>query len=55
MKIDAETINHNALRLIAEVTTDMWGDGMDSMAKDAVMYTRGIIEMADALKEVLKV
>lgn len=55
MKITEECINHNALRLIAEIAREAWNVWSDE--RDAVKYLThidGIINLADALKEVLK-
>ena len=62
MKIDIESINHNALRLISELADSRYELIMN---KDKVKEERGymlmtlgeiggIIEMANAMKEVLK-
>lgn len=55
MKIDEGSINHNALRLIHEL--DIWditGNGMQDFQIMTLGYIRGITELAEALKEVLR-
>ena len=60
MKIDEGCINHNATRLIKEVTSDMYewifdkdGDTV-GMKQELLGEIHGILLMADAMKEVLK-
>ena len=69
MKIDEQSINHNAVKLIEELTNvnyDLIADGTDKdkheVAVDVerayILMTlgeiRGVIDMAKAMKEVLK-
>lgn len=62
MKIDESCINHNVVVLLKEITSNaeetvfVTGKDKDSYAELAYLwgYARGVIEMADALKEVLK-
>lgn len=55
MKIDESCINHNAVRLIGRIW-DINGtaDGEDGLQMMTLGYIKGIIDMAKALKEVLK-
>lgn len=58
MKITEESINHNALRLIAEVSSTTWDytgeeDG-DSWRRQTLAYIDGICCFAEELKKVLK-
>lgn len=61
MKIDEECINHNAVRMIKEIIRtpeELEGQGqIDMNAVNLMMIgaISGVIELADALKEVLKV
>ena len=57
MKINEEDINHNAVRLINELDVwDLAGDeeGNDGFRIMTLGYIKGVTELADALKEVLK-
>ena len=55
MKISEEDINHNAVRLIHEIEIwDLTGQGMQDIQILTLGYIRGITELAEALKEVLK-
>lgn len=59
MKIDIENINHNALRLI-EVNSMPWecADATDDFDHNRLVtsgYIRGVLDMANAMKEVLEV
>lgn len=52
MKIDESSINHNALLLIADELSLYW-DGNEADARECMHTIGGIIEMANAMKEVL--
>lgn len=56
MKIDEASINHNALRLIDDIVTwDLSGnEEMHDIQLMTLGYIKGITDMAEALKEVLK-
>lgn len=61
MKIDTESINHNAVRLIKELVEsryDLIEEDKKDQEREYLIMTlgeiAGIIEMADAMKEVLK-
>jgi len=60
MKIDEKSINHNAVRMIKELTESRYDMIMESTAEERgyLLMTlgeiAGIIEMADVMKEVLK-
>ena len=61
MKIDEECINHNAVRMIKDLLESRYDlieeDKQDQELGYLIMTlgeTAGIIEMADAMKEVLK-
>lgn len=58
MKIDENSINHNALRLIDDIVTDFVDNSLvecDSNYKEITIgYIKGICDMANAMKEVLK-
>lgn len=59
MKIDEGCINHNALRLIDDVTANPyeWAEQNDCADHQRILtigYVRGVIDMAKELKEVLK-
>lgn len=55
MKIDKNTINHNALRLINLATTGVVDEeNSDKYIIGAFNYIKGICDMANAMKEVLK-
>lgn len=55
MKIDTACIDHNVDRLIGEITTELyeWVDD-DRMAAVTLGEIRGIHQLAEALKEVLR-
>lgn len=58
MKISAENIDYNTVRLINE-NTDPWalsGQSDDAANERLIMlgYIRGVLDMAKAMKEVLK-
>ena len=61
MKVDEATINHNAVRIITDLTEENW-DMIDGERKDEergyflmnLGEIRGVCLMAQALKEVLK-
>lgn len=58
MKITEECIDYNTIRLIDE-DTDPWelsgqSDDMDNERLIMLGYIRGVIDMAQAMKEVLK-
>ena len=58
MKILAENIDYNTVRLIDE-NTDPWAlsgqsDDMDNERLIMLGYIRGVLDMAKAMKEVLK-
>nr|DAM84089.1 MAG TPA: hypothetical protein [Bacteriophage sp.] len=56
MKIDENAINHNALRLINLATTGVVDEeNSDRYIIGAFNYIKGICDMANAMKEVLKV
>lgn len=55
MKIDEMSIDHNALKCIEDAVTDVWGLEADCVInKDAVMYIRGVLDLANELKKVLR-
>lgn len=58
MKIDENGINHNAVRLIDDIVTDFVDNNLvecDSNYKEITIgYIKGICDMANAMKEVLK-
>lgn len=58
MKIDESVINHNAVRLIDDIVTDFVDNNLvecDSNYKEITIgYIKGICDMANAMKEVLK-
>lgn len=55
MKIDESSINHNALRLINFATTGVVDEeNSDRYIIGAFNYIKGICDMANAMKEVLK-
>lgn len=55
MKIDENKINHNALRLINLATTGVVDEeNSDKYIIGAFNYIKGICDMANAMKEVLK-
>lgn len=56
MKIDENSINQNALRLINLATTGVVDEeNADGFIIGAFNYIKGICDMANAMKEVLKV
>lgn len=59
MKIDESTINHNAARLIDYIVTDFVDRSVtecdDNHKIITISYIKGICDMANAMKEVLKV
>ena len=57
MKINEESINHNVTRLIDEYTKCVWevvGNNEDNNRLMMLGYIRGVLEMGEAMKEVLK-
>jgi hypothetical protein len=60
MKIDEESINHNAVRMIKDLVESRYDMIMEATAEERgyLLMTlgeiAGIIEMANAMKEVLK-
>lgn len=59
MKIDESCINNNALRLIGEMVSGLYeftdqDASMENMRIATLGEIRGICQMADAMKEVLK-
>lgn len=59
MKIDETSINHNVVLLVGEIVEDLYDpiytdDNMDHMRIAMLGEIRGICQMADAMKEVLK-
>ena len=57
MKINEESINHNIARLIEEYTQCIWeidDDKYDHIRLMTLGYIRGVLELGEALKEVLK-
>lgn len=58
MKIDESGINHNAVRLIDDIVTDFVDNNLvecNSNYKEITIgYIKGICDMANATKEVLK-
>lgn len=59
MKIDESCINHNALRLIHELASDVYEnvspeEGFDNARIEKLGEIRGICVLATALKDVLK-
>ena len=56
MKITEDIINHNALRLIAEIIGEPceYMESEDAVAS-VVCEVKGVVEMARVMKEVLKV
>lgn len=59
MKIDENTINHNALRLCGNVSEDTWDivsdtENAEKRAIARVGYINGVYDMANAMKKVLK-
>ena len=60
MRINEENINHNAVRMIKELTESRYDMTMEATAEERGYFLMtigelaGIIKMADAMKEVLK-
>lgn len=58
MMIDENTINHNAVRLIDDIVTDFVDNNVtecdDGYKTITIGYIKGICDMANAMKEVLK-
>ena len=62
MKIDESTIDHNALsdiKVVTENTADILADSKDDdeirmESLKSVLFSMGIIDMAERMKEVLK-
>ena len=57
MKIDEGCIDHNATRLIEEYTQCIWelnDDNQDHIRLVTLGFIRGVLEMGEAMKEVLK-
>lgn len=60
MRIDEDCINHNAVRLIKDLVESRYDMIMEATAEErgyllmTIGEIAGIIEMADAMKEVLK-
>ena len=56
-RIDEGCIDHNTTRLIEEYTQCIWedvGDNRDNVRLMTLGYIRGVLEMGEAMKEVLK-
>lgn len=51
MKIDELSIDHNALRLITECVENCF---TEEQRKESTEYVMGVIDLANALKEVLR-
>jgi hypothetical protein len=59
MKISSENIDYNALRLIGEMVSELYeftdsDANMENMRIATLGEIRGICQMADAMKEVLR-
>lgn len=59
MKIDESCINHNAVRLIGEMISELYeftdkDENMENMRIATLGEIRGICQMAEFMKEVLK-
>lgn len=59
MKISYESIDYNALRLIGEIVSELYeftdkDENMENMRIATLGEIRGICQMADTMKEVLK-
>lgn len=59
MKISSENIDHNAVRLIGEMVSELYeftdaDENMERMRIATLGEIRGICQMADAMKEVLR-
>lgn len=59
MTIKESDINHNAVRLIKDIVTDFVNNNVTECDDDyktiTIGYIKGVCDMADAMKEVLKV
>ena len=60
MKVAEDYINHNVCRMVTELTESIY-DGMSDNKVDALVFAymtlaeiRGVVEMAEVLKEVLR-
>lgn len=60
MKIDEGCINHNVVRIISELTTDIYANTKGDPAETAVNLAMilgevsGVLDLANAMMEVLK-
>lgn len=59
MKISSENIDYNALRLIGEMVSELYeftdkDESMENMRIATLGEIRGICQMADAMREVLR-
>ncbi len=59
MKIDESCINHNAVRLVGKMVSELYeftdqDESMENMRIATLGEIRGICQMADAMKEVLR-
>ena len=57
MKINEESINYNVARLVENYTQCIWEideDSHDHIRLMTLGYIRGVVEMGEAMKEVLK-
>lgn len=59
MKIDEACINHNVVRLVDEMVSELYeftdkSDSMDNMRVATLGEIRGMCQLANALKEVLR-
>lgn len=57
MKIDEDCVNYNCTRLIEEYTQCIWemeDDNQDHIRLMTLGFIRGVLEMGEAMKEVLK-
>lgn len=59
MKIDEACINHNVVRLVDEMTSELYeftekSDNMDNMRVATLGEIRGMCQLANALKDVLR-
>lgn len=60
MKIDESSINHNALRLCSNVSKEVWyavidEENAEERAIARLAYINGVYDMANAMKDVLKI
>lgn len=60
MKIDESSINHNAMLFCEKASEDVWDiladtENEEKRAIAVLAYIRGVCDMANATKEVLKV